>query len=90
MIWDNTSDKMLISFITFKPLNRLLIFNEKIPQEIHYFAVWTLAHFTRTDSARYSHLIKEDNCVKVLDDLIKNNKTEEYVRSLAKSVFYYI
>jgi hypothetical protein len=88
--WDKISEQMSLYFITFKPLNRLLIFNDKIPQEIHYFAVWTLAHFTRTDSANYSHLIEEDNCVRVLDDLIKNKKTEEHVRNLAKSVLSYV
>jgi hypothetical protein len=88
--WDKISEQMSIFYITFKPLNRLLIFNDKIPQEIHYFAVWTFAHFTRTDGVNYSHLIEEDNCVRVLDDLIKNTKTEEYVRNLAKSVLSHV
>ncbi len=88
--WDKVSEQMSMYYTTFKPLNRLLIFNDKIPQEIHYFAVWALAHFTQTDSANYSHLIEEDNCVRVLDILIKNKKTEEYVRNLAKSVLSHV
>jgi hypothetical protein len=86
--WRLSQNELHISFITFKPFNRLLKCNEKIPQVVHYFAVWTLAHFTQKESQRYCRLLKEDDCLTHLENLIKRSKTEEYVRSLAKYVLH--
>jgi hypothetical protein len=86
--WRFSQNELHVSFITFKPFNRLLKCNEKIPQVVHYFAVWTLAHFTQKESQRYCLLLKEDGCLTLLENLIKCSKTEEYVRSLAKYVLY--
>jgi len=81
-------DDFCLRFSSFKPLTRLLQCNDNIPQEVHFFAVWTLTKFTYLDRKRYCRLLKEDNCITVLKNLIKCSKTEEYVRNLAKVVLY--
>jgi len=81
-------DSKLINFNTFKPFNRLLECNDNIPQEVYYYAVWTLANFTREDSNRYCRLLVADDCIAVLENLIKCSKAEENVKNLAKVVLH--
>jgi len=42
-----------LSFNTFKPFNRLLEFNDRIPQEVHYFAVRTLGYLAGKKILKY-------------------------------------
>ena len=84
--WDMNTICLDINFVTFKPFNRLLECNAKNSQEVNYFAVWTLAYFTQKETKRYFNLIKEDNCLIMLDKLINYSKTEDYVKKLAKTV----
>jgi hypothetical protein len=50
--WKMSTNELNINFVIFKPFNRLLKCDDKIPQEVHYYSVWTLAHFTRKDCQR--------------------------------------
>jgi len=84
--YDWKIDSKFINFNTFKPFNRLLECNDNIPQEVNYYAVWTLANFTREDCGRYCRLLYADDCITVLENLIKCSKTKEYVKNLAKIV----
>ena len=84
--WDMNTICLDINFVTFKPFNRLLECNARNPQEVNYFAVWTLAYFTQKETKRYFNLIKEDNCLIMLEKLINYSKTEDYVKKLAKTV----
>jgi hypothetical protein len=87
--WKMNSKEMRLCFISLKPFNRLLECNDRIPQEVQYFAVWSLAHFTRKNCKRYCLLLKKDFCFTVIEELIKCIKTEEYIKKLAKLVLYH-
>ncbi len=86
--WKMNSKELHISFNSFKPFNRLLECNDRIPQEVQYFAVWSLAHFTRKNCERYCLLFEEDFCFTVIEELIKCIKTEEYIKKLAQLILY--
>jgi len=84
--WKTDSLNQQLVFHSLKPLSRLLQCNHLIPQEVHYFAVWTLNCLTKRNWTKYRQLLTEDNCIQVLEKLLESGQTEECVRKLAESV----
>jgi len=84
--WKTNSLQQQLVFHSLKPLSRLLQCNDRIPQEVHFYAIWTINYLIFNDLNKYCRLLTEDNCIQVIENLMECNQTEEYVKKYAKSV----
>jgi len=75
-----------LNFNSLKSFNRLLQCTDKIPKEIHCYAILTLNYLMYKSIMKYGQLLREDKCLETLKHLKECNQTEEYVKKLADVV----